>query len=332
MKMKRRMFLSVVALLGLVFLNKAAFAASVNIKLAHGGSLEHQYHIGATEFKRLVEEASNNEIEVTIFPQGQLGGERELAESVRMGTVEIGELAASNMAGFVPELQVFGIPFLFTGKNAVYSVLDGEIGAELNGYMLNKGFVNLGYWEVGFRNMTNNVRPIKKPEDANGLKIRVQESKIWIEFMKALGAVATPIPFGELYSALQQKVTDGEENPIATIYSMKYYEVQKYVSMTAHTYEPALVIVNQQWFEGLDPKYQAILKDAAIKTATLQRAKLAELEKERLEIIRKAGVEIEENPDHAAFAELTKDLYKVISDTVPEELVMRIRDAIAKAQ
>ena len=133
MKMKRRMLLSVVALLCVGFWTKAAFAAAVNIKLAHGGSLEHQYHIGAMEFKRLVEEASNKEIEVTIFPQGQLGGERELAESVRMGTVEIGELAASNMAGFVPELQVFGIPFLFTGKNAVYSVLDGEIGAELNG-------------------------------------------------------------------------------------------------------------------------------------------------------------------------------------------------------
>lgn len=309
----------------------SASAASLNIKIAHGGSLEHQYHIGAEEFKRLVEEASGGEIEITIFPQGQLGSERDLAESVRMGTVEIGELAASNMAGFVPELQVFGIPFLFTGQKAVYSVLDGSIGEELNGYMKGKGFANLSYWEVGFRNMTNNIRPIIKPEDASGLKIRVQEAKIWIEFMKALGAVATPIPFGELYTALQQKVTDGEENPIATIYSMKYYEVQKYVSMTRHTYEPVLVIANQQWFDGLDPKHQAILKDAAAKTAAFQRARLTELEKERIAAIRAAGTEVEEHPDIPAFVEATKDLYKLIADSVPEELVFRIRDAIAKA-
>lgn len=316
----------------IIFMASSAFAAPLNVKVAHGGSLEHQYNIGAEEFKRLVEEASGGEISITIFPQGQLGSERELAEGVRMGTVEVGVLAASNISGFVPELQIFGIPYLFIGRNAVYSVLDGSVGEELNTYMRKKGFVNLGYWEVGFRNMTNNIRPIVKPEDVKGLKIRVQEAKIWIEFMKTLGAVATPIPFGELYTALQQKVTDGEENPIATIYSMKYYEVQKYISMTAHTYEPALVITNQKWFDGLKPEHQAILRDSARKAALIQRDKLAELERERLGIIRTAGIEVEEHPDITAFAELTKDLYKVISDTVPEELVLKTREAISQAQ
>ncbi|RRD63889.1 TRAP transporter substrate-binding protein [Fretibacterium sp. OH1220_COT-178] len=313
-------------------LGSAAFAAPVNIKFAHSGSLEHQYNIGAEHFKKLVEEASGGEMQITIFPQGQLGGERELAESVRMGTVEIGAVAASNMAGFVPELQVFGIPFLFPGREQVYAALDGSIGSELAEYMLKKGFASLSFWEVGFRNMTNNVRPVKVPADMKDLKIRVQESKIWIEFMRRLGAVATPIPFGELYTALQQKVTDGEENPIATIYSMKFYEVQKYISMTGHTYEPALVIANAKWLEGLDPKHREILKDAAAKTAAYQRETLAQLEKERLEAIRKTGVEIEENPDKAAFAEVTKDLYKVVSDVVPEALVQRIRDEVAKAR
>lgn len=310
----------------------AAFAAPVNVKFAHSGSLEHQYHIGAEHFKKLVEEASGGEIQVTIFPQGQLGGERELAESVRMGTVEVGALAASNMAGFVPELQVFGVPFLFPGREQVYAALDGSIGAELAGYMMKKGFANLSFWEVGFRNMTNNVRPVKTPADMKDLKIRVQESKIWIEFMRTLGAVATPIPFGELYTALQQKVTDGEENPIATIYSMKFYEVQKYISMTGHTYEPALVIANAKWLEGLDPKHRDILGEAAAKTAAFQRETLAKLEAERLEAIRKTGVEIEENPDKAAFAEVTKDLYKVVADSVPEALVLKIREEVAKTR
>lgn len=327
---KRAVFLAAAAIF--VLFTGTAFANVVEFKFGHSGSLEHQYHVGAEEFKRLVEEKSGGEIKVNIFPQAQLGGERDLAEGVRMGTIEMSSVAASNMAGFVLELQVFGIPFLFETKEQVYHAVDGEIGKDLADIMRAKGFENLSIWEVGFRNMTNNVRPLKVPADMEGLKIRVQESKIWIEFMKRLGAVATPIPFGELYTALQQKVVDGQENPVATIYSMKYYEVQKYLSLTGHTYEPAIVIANPKWFNGLDPKHQAILKEAAMETAVIQRQKLADMDKERLEVIRNAGVEIEENPDKAAFAKATEDLHKVLADSVPEALVQKIKDEIAKVK
>ncbi len=249
-----------------------------------------------------------------------------------MGTIEMSSVAAGNMAGFVPELQVFGVPFLFQTREQVYSVLDGPVGKDLADIMLGKGFVNLSIWEVGFRNITNNIRPVKTPDDMKGLKIRVQESKIWIEFMKSLGAIATPIPFGELYTALQQKVVDGQENPVATIYSMKFYEVQKYLSLTGHTYEPALVVANPKWFNGLDPKHQAILKEAAMEAAVFQRQKLAELDRERFEVIRKAGVEVVENPDKAAFAKATEDLHKVLADSVPEALVQKIKDEVAKVK
>lgn len=309
-----------------------AFANVVEFKFGHSGSLEHQYHVGAVEFKRLVEEKSGGEMKVNIFPQAQLGDERDLAEGTRMGTIEMSSVAASNMAGFVLELQVFGIPFLFETKEQVYHAVDGDIGKELADIMRAKGFENLSIWEVGFRNMTNNVRPVKVPADMDGLKIRVQESKIWIEFMKVLGAVATPIPFGELYTALQQKVVDGQENPVATIYSMKYYEVQKYLSLTGHTYEPAIVLANPKWFNGLDPKHQAILKEAAMEAAVIQRQKLADMDKERLEVIKNAGVEVEENPDKEAFAKITEDLYKVLADSVPEELVMKIKEEVAKVK
>jgi len=316
----------------MVFLSGAAFAAAVEFKFAHSGSLEHQYHIGAEHFKKLVEEKSGGEMKVTIFPQAQLGGERDLAEGVRMGTIEMSSVAAGNMAGFVPELQVFGVPFLFQTREQVYAVLDGEVGKDLAEIMLGKGFVNLSIWEVGFRNMTNNIRPVKTPDDMKGLKIRVQESKIWIEFMKRLGAIATPIPFGELYTALQQNVVDGQENPVATIYSMKFYEVQKYLSLTGHTYEPALVFANPKWFNGLDPKHQAILRESAMEAASFQRQKLSEMDKERFEVIRKAGVQVEENPDKAAFAQATADLHKVLSDSVPEALVQKIKDEVAKVK
>jgi len=327
---KSGMFLA--ALAACMFLLTGAAFAAVEFKFAHSGSLEHQYQIGAEQFKKLVEEKSGGEMKVTIFPQAQLGGERDLAEGVRMGTIEMSSVAAGNMAGFVPELQVFGVPFLFQTREQVYTVLDGPVGKDLADIMLGKGFVNLSIWEVGFRNITNNTRPVKTPDDMKGLKIRVQESKIWIEFMKRLGAIATPIPFGELYTALQQKVVDGQENPVATIYSMKFYEVQKYLSLTGHTYEPALVVANPKWFNGLDPKHQAILKEAAMEAAAFQRQKLADLDRERFEVIRKAGVEVEENPDKAAFAKATEDLHKVLSESVPEVLVQKIKDEVAKVK
>jgi tripartite ATP-independent transporter DctP family solute receptor len=321
--------LAVVAAAAAIALSAVPAMAVVEIKFGHTGSLEHQYQIGAEQFKKLVEAESKGEIKVNIFPQAQLGGERDLAEGVRMGTIEIASVAAGNLAGFVPELQLFGIPFLFPTAKQVYAVLDGEVGKDIAAIMASKGFVSLAFWEVGFRNMTNNTRPVKTPEDMKGLKIRVQESKIWIQFMNRLGAVATPIPFGELYSALQQKVVDGQENPVATIYSMKFYEVQKYLSLTGHTYEPAHVIANPKWFNGLDPKHQAIILKAAADAAVYQRQTLADKDKERFEVIKKAGVVIEENPDKAAFAKATEDLYKVLADTVPEKLVQKIKDQVA---
>ncbi len=321
--------LAVVAAAAVLALSAVPAMAVVEIKFGHSGSLEHQYQIGAEQFKKLVEAESKGELKVNIFPQAQLGGERDLAEGVRMGTIEIASVAAGNLAGFVPELQLFGIPFLFPTAKQVYAVLDGEGGREISDIMAAKGFQNLAFWEVGFRNITNNIRPVKTPADMKGLKIRVQESKIWIQFMNRLGALATPIPFGELYSALQQKVVDGQENPVATIYSMKFYEVQKYLSLTGHTYEPALVIANPKWLGGLDPKYQAIIRKAAAEAAVYQRQTLADKDKERFEVIKKAGVVIEEHPDKAAFAKATEDLYKVLADTVPEKLVQKIRDQVA---
>ena len=309
-----------------------AFAA-LEFKFAHSGSLEHQYQIGAEHFKKLVEEKSGGEIKVNIFPQAQLGSEREEAEGVRMGTIEVTAIAAGGaLPSFVPEMQVLGVPYLFKTREQVYSVLDGAIGEELNAYMQNKGFKNLSFWEVGFRNFTNNVRPIKSPADMKDMKVRVQESKIWMEFIKRLGGIPTPIPFSELYSALQQKVVDGEENPVATIYSMKYYEVQKYLTLDRHTYEAAVILANPKWFEGLTGDQQKIILEAAQETAVYQRKKLQERETEQLKVITDAGVQIEETPDIDAFVEATKDLHKVLGGAVPDELVNKIKEAVAAMQ
>ena len=197
--MIRRLQLLLTSLVSVFLFCGIANAAPVTIKFAHGGSTEHQYHIGAEEFKRLVEERSNKEIVVNIFPQGQLGNERDAIEGVRMGTVEMASVAAAGpLPSFVPEMAVLGVPYVLQSRKQAYAVLDGAFGEDLNKRISGKKLINLCFWEVGFRHFTSNIKPIKTPEDIKGLKIRVQESKVWMEFIRTLGGVPTPVSFGEL--------------------------------------------------------------------------------------------------------------------------------------
>lgn len=323
-------FLLVSLVMTLMFCPTAG--AAVTIKFAHGGSPEHQYHIGAEFFKKAVEEMSNKEIVVQIFPQGQLGSERDAIEGVRMGTVEMAGVAAVGpLPSFVPEMSVLSFPYVLQTRKQAYAVLDGPFGKELSGFIAGKKLINLCFWEVGFRHFTSNVKPIKTPADLKNQKIRVQESKSWMEFIKMLGGVPTPIPFGELYSALQQGVVDGQENPVATIYSMRYYEVQKFVSLDGHTYEPVAVLINPNFFNKLSDAHKNVVIKAAEKARGQQRAELERLDAERIAAIRKAGVTIEEKPDVAAFMEATKDFGKVL-DQVPAGLIQKFKDAAAAAK
>lgn len=316
----------------IVLMSSLAANAAVTIKFAHGGSTEHQYHIGAEFFKKAIEEMSNKEIVVQIFPQGQLGSERDAIEGVRMGTVEMAGVAAVGpLPSFVPEMSVLSYPYVLQTRKQAYAVLDGPFGQDLNNLISGKKLINLCYWEVGFRHFTSNTKAIKAPADLINQKIRVQESKSWMEFLKMLGGVPTPIPFGELYSALQQGVVDGQENPIATIYSMRYYEVQKFVSLDGHTYEPVAVLINPNFFSKLSDAHKEIVIKAAEKARDQQRAELERLDVERIEVIRKAGVTIEENPDVAAFKEATKDFGKIL-DMVPPEMIQKFKDAAEAAK
>ncbi|MDR1731612.1 MAG: DctP family TRAP transporter solute-binding subunit [Synergistaceae bacterium] len=314
----------------LLFSCGGAFAA-VQIRVAHAGSTEHQYQIALEQFKKLVEERSGKEITVQIFPSGQLGSERDAIEGVRMGTMEMTTISAGGaLPSFVPETAIFGLPYVLHTRKQVAAVYSGPFGQKMTELVNAKGFINLDWWEMGFKHFTNNTRPIKTPADLKGLKIRVMESKGWMELIKLLGGIPTPIAFGELYSSLQQKVVDGEENPISTIYSSKFYEVQKYLSLDAHTYEPTAVLANPKWFNALSAEHQKIIKEAALEAGKFQVAKLEQLEQERLEVIKKAGTIVEEHPDIEAFVEITKGFEKNL-DNVPAELVALLRSEAAKA-
>lgn len=298
----------------------------LTIKFAHAGSTTHPYSVGIEKLTPILAKNSGGAIKLQVFCCAQLGSERELAESTRLGTINMTSVAAEGaLPAWVPELQVFGLPFVMRDRAHVYKVLDGPIGKELEAKLEAQGFHVLGWWELGFRNMTSKNKPIRTPDDLKGVKIRVQEAKVWLGFMRALGAIPTPIPFGELYSALQQGVVDGQENPIVTIVSMKFYEVQKQVGLTEHTYTPLPVLANKKWWDGLKPEQRAVIADSVRASVGEQRKAVAAQVDEGVKFLKSQGVTITE-VDKAKFAAATKDVPQLVADQVPPSLVQRIRD------
>lgn len=298
----------------------------VTLKLAHTGSDTHQYQIASAKFKELVEEKTNGEVAIEIHGNATLGSEGEAVEQVIDGTLDMTTVAAdSAFANTVPVMNVFGIPYLFENREHVYGVLDGEIGKDLLAKVDEHDMKGLGYWEVGFRHLTNSKREIVKPEDVNGLKIRVQPAPVWEAHMEALGASPTPIAFNELYSALDQGVVDGQENPLPTINSMKFYEVQKNVALTAHTYSPAVVVMSNSAWEQLNEDQQKAVQSAVAETTTYVRDFLKEKEEEILQTLKDEGVTVTE-PDREAFKEATKNVKEAVSEQVPSELIEKIEN------
>ncbi len=298
----------------------------LTIKFAHAGSSTHPYSIGINLLTPILEKNSGGAVKLQVFCCAQLGSERELAEGVRLGTINMTSVAAEGaLPAWVPELQVFGLPFIIRDRDHIYKVLDGPIGKELERKLSAQGFVVLGWWELGFRNMTTKDKPIRTPDDLKGLKMRVQEAKVWLGLMRALGAIPTPIPFGELYSALQQGVVDGQENPIVTITSMKFYEVQKQVGLTEHTYTALPVLASKKWWDTLKPAQRDVIAASVKESVPLQRKAVGGQVDEGIAFLKTQGVTIN-TVDKAKFMEATKDVPKLTADQVPLEFVQRIRD------
>jgi tripartite ATP-independent transporter DctP family solute receptor len=303
-----------------------AMADPLTIKFAHSGSQTHPYSVGIQKLTPILEKNSGGAIKLQVFCCAQLGSERELAEGTRIGTINMTSVAAEGaLPAWVPELQAFGLPFLIRDRAHAYKVLDGPVGKELEAKLAAQGFLVLGWWELGFRNMTSKNKPIQSPTDLSGLKMRVQEAKVWLGFMRALGAIPTPIPFGELYNALQQGVVDGQENPIVTIVSMKFYEVQKQVGLTEHTYTALPVLASKKWWDGLKPEQRKIIAESVRASVPEQRSAVAAQVDDGVKFLTAQGVNISQ-VDKAKFVEATKDVPGLVADQVPPDLVKRIRD------
>ena len=218
----------------------------------------------ARVFKDIVEAESSGAIEVQLFPAGQLGGERELIESTKLGTIQM-SMVSGAIAGYFKPAMVLDIPYLFSSAPVAWKVLDGPFGQELGDAILKKtGMRVLAYGETGFRNFTNSKRPIKSPADLKGLKIRVMETPLYVTMVKSLGAAPTPISWPEVYTSLQQKVVDGQENPVSVILQANFSEVQKYLTLDGHTYGADFILINDRFYQKLSADQRGIIRRAAI--------------------------------------------------------------------
>lgn len=294
------------------------------IKLAYVVAETQSTHIAARDvFKKYVEEKSDGRIKVELYPNGQLGGDRQAIEAVQLGTIQMTIPAAAVLSGFEPKFQVFDLPFLFKSKDAAYKALDGELGKKLSDMLIPLGLKNLVYGENGYRHTSNNKGPITKPEDLKGLKIRTMENPVHMATFKALGANPTPISFGELYTALQQKTVDAQENPIPLVFTSKFFEVQKYYSLTGHVYAATVVLINNDFFNSLPQDLQNIIIEGAEKYKDEQRKLSDQQDKEMLDGLSKAGMQINElTPEQKqAFIEATLPVYDQFKDELGADLI-----------
>ncbi len=249
-------------------------AGTIELKLAHVDAPDtwtSRKGGGSTLFKQIVETETRGAVEVKVFPAGQLGGEKEITEATKMGTIQM-TMVSGALANYYKEYQVLDIPYLFSSPPVAWKVMDGWFGKEMAEDCLKKtGMRVLGFGEAGYRNFTNSVRPIRTPADLKGLKIRVMESPVYMTLVKSLGASPTPIAWTETYSALQQKVTDGQENPVSTIKYAKLYEVQKYLSLDGHSYGIDFILINDKFYQSLPKDIQRTIRIAAATTVTIMR-------------------------------------------------------------
>ena len=299
------------------------------IKLAHSLEVSHPVHIAMLYMAEKVKEKSGGKMEIDIYPNSQLGSERESVELLQIGSLGMTKVSAATMESFSPNFKVLSLPYIFKDKAHYYSVLDGKIGED----MLTEGepywLRGLTYYDAGSRSFYSN-KPIDTPGDLKGMKIRVQASNTAIAMINAFGGAATPISTGEIYTALQQGVVDGAENNPPTFYLARHYEVAKNYSLNEHTMVPDILLISTKVWEDLTPQQQQWLQEAADESAVVQRKLWQEAEEEALREVKKAGVTVT-HPDKEPFAKIVEPLYETYKNE-PEvyTLIQRIRAAEEK--
>ena len=293
----------------LVAAGVAPAQAQTKLRLGYSLSPTSHYGIGATIFMNEVARRTGGRITIQDFPNNALGGEREMVEAAQLGTLDFVVTSTGPVGNFVPETLITDIPFLFRDYDHARRVLDGPLGQDILKKCESKGLVCLSWWENGFRHLTNSKRPVNLPDDMKGLKVRTMENQVHMTAFRALGAAPTPMAFPEVFGALQQGTVDGQENPMPVILNAKFGQVQKYVSLTGHVYSPALAIMSMASWKKLAKDDQAIVRDAARLGAAANRQKVLADEQVGVAELTKAGVQVIQKVDTAAFQKALAPAY-----------------------
>lgn len=283
------------------------------LKLGHGLSIDHPVHISLVFMSKRISELSEGKLIVDIYPSEQLGSEQQLIELVQIGSLAITKVSAASMQSFADDYKVFGLPYIFRSKQHFFNVIDGKIGNDLLLSTENKWIRGLCYYDSGSRSFYTKDKPITHPDDLAGLKIRVMPSKTAVEMLRALGGSATPISWGELYTALQSGVVDGAENNPPSLYSSHHFEVCKFYSMDEHTIVPDVVVISKKVWDKLNSQQKDWIQQAADESAILERELWAAAEIESLEKVVEAGVKIN-YPDKKPFIEKVQPLLESYRD------------------
>ena len=291
---------------GLMSLTTAAGAQTYTMKVGIGHPPGQSFVVASEKFKEMVEKRSNGRLKVDIFPSSQLGGEREMQEMVALGTLEMS--VSGIVVVYEPLFALLEAPYLYRDREHIKKMQESAVVADLGQALLNKGIRLVGFYENGFRNITNSKRAINSPADVKGLKIRTPENLAQLETFKALGAVATPMAYSELYNALAQGVVDGQENPLQNIWTGKMYEVQKHLAMTGHIYNSAYILANNKFWTGLPADLRKIADESIREASLFQMDLVANLDKKLIEDLKAKGMQVT-TPDQEAFRKATAPAY-----------------------
>ena len=328
--MKRLFIKSVLAVATLAAVGMASAQEKV-IKFANQNAKGHPIVLGMDKFAELVAAKSGGKMVVKVFAGGTLGSDQANVSSLQGGTLEMASMNSGIFASLAKEFAIYDFPFLFGNFREADAVVDGPVGKKLHGMLDAKGIVGLAYYELGFRHITNSKRPITKVEDLEGLKLRVIPNPINVDWVKALAANPTPLPFPELYAAMEQKAVDGQENPLPTINSAKMYEVQKHLALTNHQYNPQSVVISKKFWETLSAAEKKILQDAATESAKYQREQSRGLAASILDNLKKNGMQVSElsAPEMAKLRNKMTPVIAKYSVNVGQETVKEVQDQLS---
>jgi len=328
MNITRRLF---GAILTSVAMTSGAYAADYELKLAWltADSPTDPYAIAARAFKEELETATDGRVVVQLFPNRQLGDDKEILEGLQFGTIDLGIITNAVVANLEPTYQLVDLPFLFGSAEQAHEVLDGPVGDQLAANLREDGVVSLGAAEGGFRNMINNTRPVRTPEDVEGVKFRTMQNPVFIEMFDALGGSPVPMAWGEVFTAMQQGTVDGLKIPAAVVRANNYPEGTQFLSFTRHTYSAIHLLMSERSFEGLPEDIQQAVLDAGEAAIDAQREAVAAAEADVVAALEAAGMEINDIEDVAAFRARVVPVYERFEDSIGADLLETALQAVS---